>query len=257
MKKIFLPEILQPHIILPKDTAHHVLNVLRHPLDKPFVIGDAAGKAGVYALELGNNQEVAARLMYLLPEAEERIPVVLLQSFLKGDKFEWILQKSTELNARGIMGFSSVNSVVKYSMDKLDAKEKRWRKILLEAAQQCGRKQIPFYQTIRDWEEVTKIYENPLLLVACENEKDYTLKEILTKCIFNEMGEKKEKSENSVLEAHDAAMIVIGPEGGLALKEVEELMSYGFVRVSLGETVLRAETAAIAALSMIQYEINM
>lgn len=110
-----------------------------------------------------------------------------------------------------------------------------------EASQQCGREQLPQLVVLQNIADIlaTEIEQGTLVLVAYENEHSHTLKEAL---------------QGSV---HKRVLIIIGPEGGLSEGEVQQMTELGAQVVTLGSTILRAETAAISAVSMLQYELNM
>ena len=156
---------------------------------------------------------------------------------------EWVLQKATELNVDTIYLVSTTNCVAKYDDKKLEAKASRWEKIILEAAQQCGRNQLPTLVVGEPLLQVLDIESEALKLVAYENEDGHTIKNLL----------KTVHSDESITDI----LICIGPEGGYQEKEINAIIESGGKSVSLGNTILRAETAAIGSLAMIQYELEL
>ena len=168
---------------------------------------------------------------------------ILVQSYLKGEKLEWVLQKATELNVDTVYLVPTSNCVAKYDAKKLQSKYSRWEKIMLEASQQCGRTQLPTLVVGEPLSNVLDIESESLKLVAYENEAGYTIKDAL-------------KTINSDSTNRDI-LICIGPEGGFQEKEINDIIECGGQSVTLGHTILRAETAAIAALSMVHYELEL
>lgn len=240
MKKIFISEPLQQNILIPKEEAHHLLNVLRHPWEKPVTISDSHGQTGIYTLDKQLEEGVAATLMeWVESGTQPQTELVLVQAFLKGEKFEYVLQKATELGVDTVYGVPTTHCVAQYKGDKLAKKEERWQKIMKEAAQQCGRTKLPRLYMAKDLDEVCRQEADSLLLVAYEAEQEHSLKQAL-------------QAGN-----HHRVAVIIGPEGGLGEAEVGAVEVKGARRVSLGNTILRAETAAVAALAMIHYECNL
>ena len=154
-----------------------------------------------------------------------------------------MLQKATELNVDTIYLVPTANCVAKYDKKKLQSKVNRWEKIMLEAAQQCGRNHLPTLVVGETLLQALDIESEALKLVAYENEAGQTIKDVL----------KTLHSDKSVTDV----LICIGPEGGYQEKEINAIIKYSGKSVSLGNTILRAETAAIGSLAMIQYELEL
>lgn len=248
MKKIFIDVPLTDEIILPADTTHHLLNVFRHKMSKPVLVGGSDGRTATYELLDVTDGQARARMLADGVVLDDDVEIVLVQGFLKADKLELVLQKATELNAHTLYAANMKNCVAQYKDNKLPQKIERWQKIIKEAAQQCGRSKLPVLEAQLSVEEIIAKETNPntLMLVAYENEQSLTLKEALQRNGVN--GE-----ENSF----SRVLIFIGPEGGLTPQEVADFEEAGVKSVTLGHTILRAETAAIGAVSMLQYELNM
>ena len=244
MKKLFIDGIIDETIQLPADTAHHLFHVLRYSKEAPFIVSNHEGHTGEYVLDFEESDTYMAKRLRIIDVSTVATKVVLIQSFLKGDKFEFLLQKATELNVHHIYGVSSVHCVAKYDAKKLSAKKSRWEKIIIEASQQCGRTDVPTLTVEQSLSEVLQTLqsdEGVLVLGAYEREDDKTIKNILQTQLYTN--------------SYHTIAICIGPEGGYSPNEMELLESCGGHKVSLGYTILRAETAALGAVSMIQYEL--
>ncbi len=242
MKKIFIPTPLGEIITIPSETTHHLVTVFRHPLDKPITVSDESGRTGIYQISEIVDGEAIAHLLNWVDTDDSNIEVVLVQSFLKGEKFELVLQKATELGVTKIYSCATNHCVAQYDAKKLKAKETRWQKILQEAAQQCGRPTLPELEVNLTLAQICKQEKDALCIVAYENEEDKSLKQILQ--------EELPKDSNRIV-------IFIGPEGGFGEREVVDLEEEGVLAATLGKNILRAETAAISAVAMIQYEVNL
>ena len=243
MKKIFIPTPLDEIIELPKDVTHHVLHVFRHNMEKPITVTGSDNRCGTYQITAEVDGKAQAKLIEYVDANLASYRTILVQSLLKGEKLEWVLQKATELNVDTIYLVSTANCVAKYDEKKLQSKVNRWEKIMLEAAQQCGRNHLPTLVVGETLLQALDIESDALKLVAYENEAGQTIKDVL----------KTLHSDKSVTDV----LICIGPEGGYQEKEINAIIKYSGKSVSLGNTILRAETAAIGSLAMIQYELEL
>ena len=243
MKKIFIPTPLDEIIELPKDVTHHVLHVFRHNMEKPITVTGSDNRCGIYQITDEVDGIAQAKLIEYVATDVSSYRTILVQSLLKGEKLEWVLQKATELNVDTIYLVSTANCVAKYDDKKLQSKVSRWEKIMLEAAQQCGRNQLPTLVVGETLLQVLTIEADALKLVAYENEDGHTIKSAL-------------QSVHTSQTLTDI-LICVGPEGGYQEKEINAIIESGGKSVSLGDTILRAETAAIGSLAMIQYELEL
>ena len=243
MKKIFIPTPLDEIIELPKDVTHHVLHVFRHNMEKPITVTGSDNRCGIYQITDEVDGIAQAKLIEYVASDVSSYRTILVQSLLKGEKLEWVLQKATELNVDTIYLVSTANCVAKYDDKKLQSKVSRWEKIMLEAAQQCGRNQLPTLVVGETLSQVLTIEADALKLVAYENEDGHTIKTALQSVHTNQ--------------TITDILICVGPEGGYQEKEINAIIESGGKSVSLGNTILRAETAAIGSLAMIQYELEL
>lgn len=243
MKKIFIPIPLDEIIELPKDVTHHMLHVFRHNMEKPITVTGSDNRCGIYQITDEVDGIAQAKLIEYVATDVSSYRTILVQSLLKGEKLEWVLQKATELNVDTIYLVSTANCVAKYDDKKLQSKVSRWEKIMLEAAQQCGRNQLPTLVVGETLSQVLTIEADALKLVAYENEDGHTIKSAL-------------QSVQTSQTLTDI-LICVGPEGGYQEKEINAIIESGGKSVSLGTTILRAETAAIGSLAMIQYELEL
>ena len=243
MKKIFIPTPLDEIIELPKDVTHHVLHVFRHNMEKPITVTGSDNRCGIYQITDEVDGIAQAKLIEYVATDVSSYRTILVQSLLKGEKLEWVLQKATELNVDTIYLVSTANCVAKYDDKKLQSKVSRWEKIMLEAAQQCGRNQLPTLVVGETLLQVLTIEADALKLVAYENEDGHTIKTALQSVHTNQ--------------TITDILICVGPEGGYQEKEINAIIESDGKSVSLGNTILRAETAAIGSLAMIQYELEL
>ncbi len=167
---------------------------------------------------------------------DKEVNVTIAFALIKEQRLNYLLQKTTELGANCLIPIVTKRSVVKIDKNKEDIKLQRWQKICKEASEQSFRNKIPKLNVILNLKDLLSL--------------DYDLKLL---CSLN----KNTKNIKKVLQKNNKCvkiLLVVGPEGGFDPKEEELLVKNGFISVSLGENVLRAETAPVVALSMINYE---
>ncbi len=168
-------------------------------------------------------------------EYESNLNITLYQAILKSDKNDYIIQKATELGVNRIVFIETERTVVKLDKNKWNKRKTRYEKIALEASKQSKRTYVPEIEGLLNIKDIEKS-DDSLNLVFYENE-DKSLKDAL-------------KGYN------DNINIVIGPEGGFSDSNIELLKEKGYISVSLGNRILKADTAPICALSILQYELG-
>jgi 16S rRNA (uracil1498-N3)-methyltransferase len=164
--------------------------------------------------------------------------ITLYMAYPKGDKLETVIQKAVELGAWRIIPFESSRCIKRPKAEKADKQTARLQRIAEEAAKQCGRAIIPTVSQPKSFKEMlSEVKDNALTLLCYENEDGRTIKDLL----------KAEPCPASI-------GVIVGSEGGFSPEEVVEMTEVGCVSVSLGERILRCETAPSYALSAISYE---
>lgn len=178
-------------------------------------------------------------------QSEPNIWVTLYLSLTRREKFEWMLQKCTEVGASAFVPLISSRSLVQDTAETFN-KTGRWVKILREAAEQSGRGCIPrlspVARLVEALEEARRSHD--LVLIAWEAEKKTGLRQL----IRSMTGEGRRPTRIALF---------IGPEGGFSIQEVENAIKMGGVPFSLGPRVLRMETAAVTATALVLYEFEM
>jgi 16S rRNA (uracil1498-N3)-methyltransferase len=244
MHRFFVePELVAAeHVTLPAPLAHQVRDVLRLRRGEQIVLLDNRG--GEFITEL---REVSRRAVCgvvvarRMGAAEPRVALVVYQGLLKAAKFEWILQKGTEMGVQAFVPVHCQRSVAGPA-DADASKIQRWKRILREAAEQCGRAAVPELLAPRTLATaLAEQSEATLTLFAWEGERETTLRDALTVA-----------HQGLFRPAHVA--LFIGPEGGFSAEEAQLAVQHGAQIVTLGQRILRAETAALAAAAIILYE---
>lgn len=240
----FFVEDCQVHgqeICLSGSDHNHIKNVLRMRPGEKIRISTDSGRS--YFCHIG---EITAQQVTAQIDAEDTVGtelanrIILFQGLPKGDKMELIVQKATELGVSRIVPVSMKNCVVRLDAKKAENRKQRWQAIAESAAKQSKRTVIPIVESLIPWSEaVRRAQELDQVLVPYENERGMAA---TRECI-------------RAIRPGDSVGIMIGPEGGFASSEIDCLPEE-FHRVSLGRRILRTETAGLAALSMLVYELD-
>ncbi len=173
--------------------------------------------------------------------SEPETRVTLYQGVPKGSKMETVIQKTVEMGVDTIVPVFMERTIV-VEKGNFNKKLVRWQKIADEAVKQCKRGMIPKVEESRSFQEMTsELSDYDLVICPYENEESYTIKECL----------------QSLKTPVKKVAIIIGPEGGFSDKEADLMKNIGAALVTLGKTILRTETAGLAALAMVMYELEL
>lgn len=237
MRKIFTDFPICGTFELSADDAHHVVVVLRHTVGDTLNVTDCTGatyECFITRMEGHSAYLTPARKISDGPSSNGR--VILAAGLLKGDKFDWVVQKATELGAGRIVPVQMEHCVVKLDDKRRQARLERWQRLALEAAKQCGRDDVPDVAPVMSFTELVDAYADTRFVIPYEQETA-PLSEPATTCV------PATSSSPSV------------PKGAMPKKKspMPRSVCRGAAR-SLGPRILRAETASLAALSIIMYE---
>ncbi|MEW6524716.1 MAG: 16S rRNA (uracil(1498)-N(3))-methyltransferase [Bacillota bacterium] len=240
MHRFFVPlENLGPdHIQVTGDDARHMLRVLRLASGDRFIAVTPDGSEYLAELYLMAEGRAAGRIVSRRrASGEPPVRVTLVQALAKGDKMDLVIQKATELGVSLIVPVVTERCVVRLDGERVHSRRERWQRIAQSAAAQCARALVPLVTEVRHWKEAIQV--PGLALLAWEGEQAQGLKDVLA---------------GGPTPAELA--VFVGPEGGYAPHEVEEALSAGLCPVSLGPRILRTETAALALLTAIMYQLG-
>ncbi|RIK45008.1 MAG: 16S rRNA (uracil(1498)-N(3))-methyltransferase [Chloroflexi bacterium] len=218
--------------------AHQLHTVLRLSSGSEIILLDGAGSEFITRLERVERRAATGRVLVQRPViAEPHVQLTLYQCSLKADKFEWVLQKGTELGVSCFVPVLSERSIVRPAGPLLN-KYGRWRAILREGAEQCGAGRIPTLAAPLSWEQAIRQAQG-LRFLAWEG---------ATATRTPGLGE---RLAQQIVPQLSRVNLLIGPEGGVSHAEAIAAQAEGWQVVSLGRRVLRAETAAIAAVTIV------
>lgn len=232
--RIYTEQPLTAHTVieLGKDAARHLVTVLR------MKSGDSVslfnGEGGEFPGEIVSATPKSVTVQLAGHDSSDRespLKTLLGIGISRGDRFEWVLQKATELGVTEIFPLYTERTEVKLRGEREEKKQRHWQQIMISACEQCGRNRIPVLHSplnLRDWLATTA--DIKLLL---HHRSDLSLQSL------------------SGIKPASAALL-IGPEGGLSEAEIQLGLDTGFQALTLGPRVFRTETAPIAALSIFQ-----
>ena len=249
MSKFFVrdEQIKNDIIKIQGQDVNHIKNVLRKKVGDEIIICNS-DKEYTYLCDITKieKESIECKIVRGLEDFKSNIKVTIMQGLPKKDKMDLVIQKSVELGCYDIQPVDMERCIVKY--DEKDKKKKieRWQKISEVAAKQCDRNFIPKVNNIMKLKNICNLLsEYDIVILAYEKEEKIKLKEAL-KMIKEKYGENEIK-----------IAVIIGPEGGISLKEVEMIKeNYNVVTVTLGKRILRTETVALNILSIIMYELD-
>jgi len=232
------PQIKNEMLRIEGDEVRHIRRVLRLKAGDEIIVFDGSGKEYEGTIVEERPFSVVIRIQNIFSsKRESHLEITLAQSLLKGEKMDYLIQKTTELGVKEIVPFFSSRSVPLLEKSGRLKRHHRWERIAIEASKQCGRGVVPKIDPLQGYSEMLKsVSPDSLRLIFWEREGT-NLKEVLGKSIG-----KKE------------VFFIIGPEGGFSQEEIEEANKAEFLRVTLGRRILRAETASLCFLSILQYD---
>ena len=217
-------------------------NVLRMKPGEEVWVSDGEGMDYFCSVEGYEEKEAVLRVVKKeVSQTELASRLILFQGLPKGDKMEWIVQKAVELGAYSIVPFAAKRSVVKLDQKKAGKKRERWQAIAESAAKQSRRGIIPKVSKVMGFKEALAYAESlDKNIIPYENYKD--MEE--TRKVLDEIQENMKVG------------IFIGPEGGFDETEVEQAFEYGVRPISLGRRILRTETAGMAILAILMFQME-
>lgn len=239
-------QISEDHVIIRGQDVNHIKNVLRMNSGDDILISDGEGSDHHCRISVLKDDEIICDVLGTSESGTElSAKVYLFQGLPKADKFEHIIQKSVELGVYEIVPVATERSIVKYDDKKKKTKTERWNKIAEGAAKQSHRGVIPEVKEVLSFKEAlesakTLMSDGGIVLIPYENYKD--IKE--TKKIIDGLDKEQDIA------------VFIGPEGGFADSEVEEAMACGAKPISLGNRILRTETAPLMILSVLMFSLE-
>jgi len=241
MRRFFIEQskITSTKIFITGSDAAHIKKVLRMKSGDRIGLFDGRGfeyEARIESLTVESVEVSIARRF--LSASESPVQIIVAQALLKDKKMDTLARQLTEIGVARLIPFTSIRSVPIPDKKRLSARRKRWEKIAIEALKQCRRGHVTEICKTVTFNDVIKIDDGcDLKIVFWENE---------SKPVSDAFQQVHDRHYRKIL-------AVLGPEGGFSEKEIEDARACGFVTASLGPRILRSETAAIAACTILQY----
>ena len=235
MQRYFSKEKNENTLVLSSDDLYHIKVVMRmKDNDLIYVVYNDCIYESIVRFNKGKLFIECGRRTLI--NNELNCDITLIYGLPKGDKFEFVVQKATELGVTTIVPYSACRSVSVISKDKEEKKLERWNKIAKEASEQSKRNKLVKVEKVCDEVSILN-YKSKLNLVAYEDVSSEGCNKL-----FNLLSKK-----------YDSITLVVGPEGGFEQREIDNLVNNGFEVVSLGKRILRSETAPLFLMSIISY----
>ena len=240
MNRFFLPpsSIQASRVHFSEPVSHQIMQVLRLKPDARVIVLDGTGKEYLVRLMTLSAQETQGEIeSENLSAGEPKTQLTLYLCLTQREKFEWMLQKCTEVGASCFVPVISSRSLVQSAKEAAN-KYERWQRILQEAAEQSHRGKVPILEAPLQFEQAVKTaaQADTCKLIPWEEEQNLSLKQALQ------------------MQPTREVCLLVGPEGGFSKEEVALAQSAGFLSVTLGRRILRMETAAVVASALVFYE---
>lgn len=222
--------------MLEGEAAHHLGHVLRAAPGQLYELSDGAS-VWLGRIEVANKEQIEFSLVEPIPVRTSSLDKTLLLAVVKFDAFEWALEKATELGVNRVVPLSAARSE-KGLLVAAEKRAERWRKIVLEASQQSRRVRLPFVEGVKSPREAFATARADVKLMLSERGDALSLRKLLDGRMA------------------DTAALAIGPEGGWTEEEFALAGNAGFEAASLGNLILRTETAVTACLASVNYALE-
>lgn len=246
MHRLFVPpEWVRGDVVtLQGEVVHRVASVLRLvPGDEVVVLDNSGAEYTVRLDTLGRDNAEAKVMERATSKGEPDVRLTLYQGALKGEKFEWVLQKGTEVGIAAFVPLVCERSVPREVARWEATRYTRWSNVIRSAAEQSRRGKLPALASPVKFRQACESVKGQVALIPWEGEAHRGLREALAEC--------REDAK-----ANSKVALFIGPEGGFSEQEVECAKSQGVVPVTLGRRILRAETAGIVTAALVMYELG-
>ena len=240
-RRFFVEQFNGTAAVIEGDAAHHLGHVLRAQSGQLYELSDGSA-AWLARIESVARDRIEFALLELLPAPQPAADITLLLSIVKFDAFEWALEKATELGVTKIIPLAAARSEKGLLAAAAAKRSQRWQKILLESSQQSRRLRLPQLGDLTKPAQAFAAQSAEFRLMLSERSDAPSLRNIL--------------GHSNPVKVPARAALAIGPEGGWTDDELSTARAHGFQEASLGQLILRTETAVIAALAALNYALS-
>ncbi|MFH0879628.1 MAG: RsmE family RNA methyltransferase [Lentisphaerota bacterium] len=233
---------LNDELLLDPEESHHLLHVLRAETGSRVELFNGRGGTAAAEVVCTQGKNAALRILERRNSPPDPVRLVLAPALLREQKMDWVIQKATELGAFAIQPLITEHAVARVKPGRDQDKISRWNKIALNSAKQCGTAWLPEIRPVLTPQDALKTLQGQgSLLVGALTPDATPVRDALRAAAANTPSQ---------------IAVFIGPEGDFSPAELRMILSAGATPVSFGRQVLRAETAALFALSVMRYELS-
>lgn len=235
MQRYFTDLIKNKQAILKESDHHHIKNVMRFRVGDEVSVCDMNGHCFNGTFQ-SIKEEIVVSLSNELPSTELPCTVSIAQALIRRERFEYMIQKATELGMHHLIPINTKYSIVDVEEKKAAKKMERWQKIMLEASEQSRRNMVPVVDEIQHLKELDLTSYDAVFVAYEQKRQNKSLKTILENQPFKNI------------------LLIVGPEGGFHPNEIKELSTQKNVHlIGLGKRILRSETASSYFLSVLSF----
>lgn len=235
-------QVGEGQIVIMGSDVNHIKNVLRKRIGEELAVSDGNNRKYRCAVASYEDEKAVLDILEELPvDTELPSRIYLFQGLPKQDKMEWIVQKAVELGAFQVVPVSTKRAVMRLDEKKAVKKVERWQQIAESAAKQAGRGYVPQVAPVMSYRKALEYADSLNVLLI-----PYELAE----------GMEYTRQVLRMIRPGQSVGIFIGPEGGFEQEEVELAVEHGAAVITLGKRILRTETAGLAALSLLMFQLE-
>jgi 16S rRNA (uracil1498-N3)-methyltransferase len=217
---------------------HYLQHVLRVKEGQALVLFDGSGEDYHSTIHQVSRHEIIAKVGGLVGAriTESHLQIQLAIAISKGDRMDWVMQKSTELGVSAVFPLFTQRVDVKLNNERLKKKGDHWQEIVIAACEQSGRSTVPLVHSSQSLDQFTE---------SCQSD---------LKLVLKASGNRLNNIASPIGSVPRSITILIGPEGGLSEEEITIAEQHNFVSLGIGPRILRTETAPIVAISLLQQQ---
>lgn len=240
MARFYLPlTAWKPQAQLEEEESRHCVQVLRYSVGDAITVFDGCGRSAKAIIQQVRKNEVSIELGETSEQAPPLPSIVLAQAVPKGKTMEWIIEKAVELGVSRIVPLVTRHTVVKYDAQEAPKKAEKWQKVALEACKQCGQNWLPVVETPTDGRAFLSQERSGAKIIASLAPGARPLRDVIEDFAQPEQ-----------------VTIMIGPEGDFSPEETQLALQAGYQPATLGDLVLRSETAALFTLAALRCNLS-
>lgn len=238
MARFYLPPTSwQQHAVLDEEESRHCAQVLRLDRGDKITLFDGRGRSATAVIEQVRKNAVAVTIESAQEHPARRPEITLVQAIPKGKTMEWIVEKAVELGVQRIVPLITRHTIVKYDAADAPKKAEKWQRVAIEACKQCGQNWLPQVAVPQEWQQWQQGEHPGLKIIASLAPGATSFRDLL------------EKYPNVA-----QASILIGPEGDFSPQETQQALELGYQPITLGDIILRTETASLYCLAALRYQ---